>query len=221
LRQLALVSRFEAWAAEELTGRTDASRAEAARLNRLLSGWFSTISVLVSDATVEIAATPRFRPGERSVDPQARVRLDRAEWARAACRTRRPRLHGTWNDAEILGALRAWSETHGRSPTSMEWVRAGPNQPNSLTVKRHFGSWPRALRRAGLKAHVQEVPPRNYPWTDADVLRALRDWTVEQGRPPEWAEWLRAVPGRPCCKTVCDHFGGWKAGLEAAGLRPT
>ncbi len=59
-----------------------------------------------------------------------------------------------WDDAEIIGALRAWAETNGRTSAHGDWYVADANRPNSQTVLRHlrhFGTWKTALRRAGLK----------------------------------------------------------------------
>jgi Homing endonuclease associated repeat len=219
IRQLDAVNRFEAWAAQEMTGRTVASRAEASKLNRLLETWFSAIQVLVNSTTVEIQVTHRLPAGQASGPRTSVVSLDRADWTRVACHVGRQRLrHSSWDDAEILGALQAWTESNGRSPTWVDWVHAGPARPNSLTVQRHFGRWDRALRRAGLARYVPAVPPRNRAWSDAEVIQALSDWAREHGRPPMWHEWLRAAPGRPCNVTVSEHFGTWKAGLATAGF---
>jgi hypothetical protein len=166
-----------------------------------------------------IQVTHRHPAGEVTTPRQAAVHLDRADWTRVACHVGRQRLRfSAWEGAEILGALRAWAETNGRSPTWIDWVKAGDGRPNSLTVQRHFGRWQRALRLAGLASYAPIVPPRNSPWTDAEVIQALRDWAGEHGRAPMWHEWLRSAPGRPCNQTVREHFGGWTAGLVAAGL---
>jgi hypothetical protein len=168
---------------------------------------------------VEIAVTRRTSTGEPSSSRQAVRRLDRADWTRVACHIGRRRLRcGAWDDAEILGALQAWAETHGRSPTSIDWVKADVDRPNSLTVRRHFRNWTRMLRLAGLQPYVPATQPRNFAWTDSEVIQALRDWAAEHGRPPEWHEWLRSAPGRPCNQTVREHFGSWNLGLTAAGL---
>jgi DNA invertase Pin-like site-specific DNA recombinase len=219
MRQLDAVTRFEAWTAEELTGRTDASRAEASKLNGLLASWFSAILLRVDSTKVELEVTDRLPAGQATGPRTTMVRLDRADWTRVACHIGRRRLrHSSWEDAEILGALQAWTEKNARSPTWIDWVHAGPARPNALTVQRHFGRWDRALRRAGLARYVPVVPPRNWAWSDAEVIQALRDWAGEHGRTPRWHEWLRATPGRPCNNTVYEHFGSWTAGLTAAGL---
>lgn len=70
-------------------------------------------------------------------------------------------------------------------------------------------------------------------WTDEAILRALRAWAEEMGRPPrrqEWTgerpgdappgqrKWMREHPYWPSSSCVADHFGSWTKALHAAGL---
>lgn len=70
-------------------------------------------------------------------------------------------------------------------------------------------------------------------WDDEGILRALRDWTNETGRPPrrqEWCgqqpeiaeagqrQWMREHPYWPSSSCVAAHFGSWSKALQAAGL---
>jgi hypothetical protein len=55
-----------------------------------------------------------------------------------------------WSDEEILAALKAWAELHGRAPARAEWFHAASERPNTTTVARHFGGWRNGLRAAGL-----------------------------------------------------------------------
>lgn len=207
-RQLEEVGRFEAWSTEVLAGTTEQSRRQVDGLSALLARWFADIGVSVSAAEVTIEAVRRFPLDAPRAARTASVSLDRLDWARVACLTGRRRLRcGGWDDVEILGAIRAWAELHGRAPGSQDWVNGGGFWPTSKTVRRHFRSWRVALRRAGVKAHGPDGPPRNWGWSDEDILEALRAWTREHGRPPRWHEWARAAPGRPCTATVETHFG--------------
>jgi hypothetical protein len=70
-------------------------------------------------------------------------------------------------------------------------------------------------------------------WSDEAILRALRDWTEEVGRPPrrqDWCgeqphnaqaaqrKWMREHPYWPSSSCVAAHFGSWSKALHAAGL---
>jgi hypothetical protein len=215
VRRLDAVRSFRAWADQERQGRTEESRAEARTLNRLLRTWFTGVTIDMDEASIEITAHRRSGAGEFAPPPAA-AHFDRRELARLGYR--RHRRHQQWGEAEIVGALQAWAETHGRSPTWTEWRKADAMHPGSITVIQRYGKWSRALRRAGLKPSEPTMPPRNWPWKDMEIITALRDWTAEHGRLPTWADWLGATPRHPCTHTVQEHFGNWRNGLVAAGL---
>jgi DNA invertase Pin-like site-specific DNA recombinase len=217
-RQLESVERFEAWAEEEARGRTDISRAEAPRLGQLLHTWFAEASVFSDERTIKITVKHRA-PSECAPAGQNEAELDRISWTRVACETGKQRLRfHAWDDAEIIAALQAWAAAHGHSPTWSDWGIAEADHPNGRTVKRHFGSWSEALREAGLAPYVPSSCPRNYAWSDAEVIEALQAWASRNGRPPRWGDWRRATDERPCNQTVVDHFGAWRKGLALAGL---
>src|SRR6202035_3938475 len=113
-RELQQAERLRAWVDQEANGRTDSSRAEARELAVLVRGWFATVTVRVEPDAVVIVAIRR-----RNIGPpagQVEVRVDRAAWVRFTAPgsrlARRP-----WNRAELIGALQAWADAHGRSPT--------------------------------------------------------------------------------------------------------
>jgi DNA invertase Pin-like site-specific DNA recombinase len=217
-RQLEAVDRFEQWAAHELEERSEATRTETVKLNRLLRSWFQSVSVAVDETGVEIRATrPATRDGRQATETGARV--DLREWARSAPRERRVHPpNRKWPQAEILGALQAWADKHGRSPRFSDWRQSGPFHPSSLTVRKKFGTWPDALRQAGLTPTFPIKVPRNYAWDERAMVRALQDWVDDHGRPPTFRAWRQATPDRPCGETIRVHFGSFRAGLMAAGL---
>jgi hypothetical protein len=220
-RQLAAVSRFEAWAAEQLAGHPEVPRAATDELNKLLKSWFAEVTVDVTQEDVQISVVRRVPADAPRAHREASARFDRLDWTRVACLVNRLRLRsGAWDDVEILGAMQAWAQINDRSPTYMDWVKGNGSWPTSRTVLRHFGKWSRALRRAQLPPHHPETFPRNHPWTDQEVIQALRQWAGEHDQPPSWHDWLKASTERPCTGTVESHFGGWTTGLVAAGLAP-
>ena len=219
-RQFDAVSRFESWTATELSGRTAASAAEIPELRRLLSTWFSRIVVDMDAEAVEISAMRRVTGEVPDSDSftETSVRFGRAEWTRVACHVRRKRIRSrAWDDAEILGAMQAWAETNGRSPTWTDWQQGQGKWPTTRTVVR-LKTWNHAVRAAGLMPYLPTVPPRNHPWTDQQVVQALQRWAAKYRRPPKSFEWYRSELGRPCIQTVEKHFGSWRAALAAAGL---
>jgi len=216
-RQLEAITHFEAWAQQELEGRSERSRAETRRLNRLLRSWFSQIAISMTASTVTIMAHPRVA-GSQHARPK-RVCIERSAWMRYAPTQRRPHPTGSaWDHASIIGALQAWADEHRRSPLFSDWRKGGDYHPTSLTVRKHSRTWGSALRRAGLKPNHPRKVGSNWPWPEPDIVQALTRWTAENGRPPTWADWQLATRERPCTETVRKHFGSFTGGLRAAGL---
>jgi hypothetical protein len=142
------------------------------------------------------------------------VRFERRDCPRYAPESRRGRVHRSWEESEMIDALRAWADQHGRSPKLTDWFFNDADRPTSHTVRRRFGSWTKALKHAGL-----EPARRNCGWESDDIARALRTWTEEHGRPPKNVDWRRAKQTHPSDVTVRAHFGTWERALAAAGVR--
>jgi Homing endonuclease associated repeat len=222
-RRLDLVRSVESWAAHERTGRTDSSRAKTRELNAELRTRFGRVSVAMDGRYVDIVAHRRASKTGRNDERRIHARFDRREARRYLPLARRSKLlHRIWDDAEIIASLQDWAAANGRSPKCTDWSRASWDRPDDLTVRRHFGGWRKALRRAGLKPDGREydrAAPRCYKhWSTSAVVRALQDAARAAGRPPRSTEWFRAAPDHPCSTTVRERFGSWTAAVEAAGL---
>lgn len=164
-RQLELARRTQGWAAQESAGRSDASREETRELNSLLRGCFARVCIVMDRWAITIVAHRRTDRGPLPIE----VQFEHRDYFRHAPESRRTRVHKTWEDSEMLDALRTWAKEHGRSPKLTDWFFADPDRPTCHTVRRRFGSWRKALRRAGLKpaARVSRYstrkPDERYP----------------------------------------------------------
>jgi Homing endonuclease associated repeat len=56
-----------------------------------------------------------------------------------------------WNEDAVLDAIRAWHARHGRTPGVADWRNAGYGHPAFTTVIDRFGSWNKAIERAGFQ----------------------------------------------------------------------
>jgi len=100
--RLELARRPQGWAAQERAGRTDASRGETRELNHLLPACFSGVSLAMDHQAVTIVAYRRTSGAPVPVE----VRFHRRDCPRYAPECRRGRVHRTWEDSEIINALR-------------------------------------------------------------------------------------------------------------------
>jgi DNA invertase Pin-like site-specific DNA recombinase len=215
-RQLEVSLSFEAWARVEPAQRTDATREETRKLNRLLHSWFANVTLAMHSHSVVITA--HHQPSSDTSDRSGPIemRFDRREWIRWSPMARQiKRIRTKWTDPEILGALQAWSDTHGHAPKGTDWPRGESGRPTEGTVRRRFGTWRRALIIAGLQPTTTQT---RYRWSDTDIITALQTWATLHRRPPAHTDWSRGSLDHPGKTTVHNHFGSWQAGLQAAGL---
>jgi len=57
----------------------------------------------------------------------------------------------------ILVAVRKWAELHGRPPLASDWSVSGVGWPKVGSVVNAFGSWGKAIERAGLERPAQST----------------------------------------------------------------
>jgi hypothetical protein len=158
-RRLEFARRTQSWATQERAGRTDVSRSETRDLNHLLRSCFSGVSLAMDHQAVTIVAQRRTNGAPLPVE----VRFHRRDCPRYVPESRRGRVHRTWEDSEIIDALRTWADEHGRSPKLTDWFFTHPDRPTSHTVRRRFGSWTEALKRARLKPAARVSRPSAPP----------------------------------------------------------
>lgn len=70
-----------------------------------------------------------------------------------------PRFHRRWDRDLIATALASWAKENGRPPTASDTARA-MTIPATHTVERHFGTWAKGLRAAGLPTPRRPKPSR-------------------------------------------------------------
>lgn len=66
-----------------------------------------------------------------------------------------PGLNVEWTPERIVGAIKRYSDEHGRQPVSNEWLIDRPEYaPPVSTVINRFGSWSAAIKAAGFETRV-------------------------------------------------------------------
>jgi hypothetical protein len=148
----------------------------------------------------------------------------------ADCSRRRRRR---WTEQDVLAAVREWHTLTGAPPTVADWspahapaghqgarrYRSEPGRwPSAALVARRFGSFPAAIRRAGL--HPPPPGPRRR-WTEERIVAAIESWVKRAGTPPTRTDWSHAGPGHPAASTVYRVIGPWRRALAKAGVPST
>lgn len=114
----------------------------------------------------------------------------------------------SFTDDELLAELRVVAEKLGtKSVTVEEFNRHG--MMNAETIRRRFGSWQRAVEKAGLV--ISNLGKR---YSETDYLEnLLKAWT-HYGRQPTYGEMDRA-PSRIRAKAYEAKWGTWRKALKA------
>lgn len=214
-RHESLVRRLHEWGQAQWLAATAERRRQTLDLNVELRELFAAVHVHDAVRETVITAQLRHTPTDGWSPAPLEVRIDRRAWARGAGHRQRPQA--TWSNEEIIAALQEWAAAHGRPPNASEWLAGSPDRPGSLCVRRRFGSWERALRKAGIKPNHRR---QGRYWSDVEMIHALKSWTNLNGRLPRAGDWKRARKSHPCSRSVSQRFGSFGAAVAAAGLVP-
>lgn len=154
------------------------------------------------------------RPSQWTLDlprwpPASAGRIVFGSWANLLLAAGFTVYNPPWTHDEVLDAIRAWAREHGKAPPKQTWDTTDGTHPSSATVRRMFGTFSEAVRRAGLE-------PGRELWTPERITAAVRAFVDDHGRPPTQTEWRESAPDHPCLSTVHNRFGSWAAAIKSA-----
>lgn len=111
------------------------------------------------------------------------------------------------NDGELLEDMRRCAKAIGKDTiTIAEYERIGKASPS--TLQRRFGSWPKALERAGLRPSRSKIGI-----TDEELFGNIRSLWMDLGRQPRYTE-VRSPRSRFSASTYENRFGSWLRALK-------
>lgn len=114
----------------------------------------------------------------------------------------------SFTDDELLAELWAVAEKLGAKAVTIEQFNRHGTM-NAETIRRRFGSWQRAVEKAGLT-----ISNRGKRYSETDYFEnLLKAWT-HYGRQPTYGEMDRA-PSRIRAKAYEAKWGTWRKGLKA------
>lgn len=117
-----------------------------------------------------------------------------------------------YTDEEILKTIQDFYIENPENPSREQYKRSG-RKPSIATIEDRFGSWSEALKRAGLKP----IKVRNKPYTDEEMLEALRNFYKENGNSISYVAYEQS--GKiPSASVIRNRFGSWNEALRKANL---
>lgn len=109
---------------------------------------------------------------------------------------------------KMVVLLKAAARDLGRVPT-LEDMHGREGCPHPGTFRHRFGSWPKALRAAGL------IPPER-SYTDGELIALLQSAEERLARSPTKRA-FDAIDGYPRSGLYVRRFGSWEEALRSAG----
>lgn len=110
-------------------------------------------------------------------------------------------------DEELLEDLRRSAKTLGRETITMaEYEEVGKTHPS--TIQRRFGSWPNALKLAGLQPSRSKIGI-----SDDELFENIKSLWISLGRQPRYTE-VKAPNSLFSTGTYENRFGSWSKALD-------
>jgi len=152
---LTLLLDFYAWCGKDLQGQLHGEPAQTSRLTRVLGRWFTRVMLRTTTSGIEIQPLLSARipvTGDEAPRADPAPAYAKPDTWRAAMQLSGHGHRGKdpWHPGEIIHALNAWAEEHGRAPHTRDWAHATPQHPSYTTAIDRFGRWNAALAAAGL-----------------------------------------------------------------------
>ena len=109
-------------------------------------------------------------------------------------------------DEELLEDLRRSVKSLGRETITMaEYEEVGKTHPS--TIQRRFGSWPKALKLAGLQPSRSKIGI-----SDDELFENIKSLWISLGRQPRYTE-VKAPSSLFSAGTYENRFGSWSKAL--------
>ncbi len=109
-------------------------------------------------------------------------------------------------DEELLEDLRRSAKALGRETITMaEYEEVGKTHPS--TIQRRFGSWPKALKLAGLQPSRSKIGI-----SDDELIENIKSLWISLGRQPRYSE-VKAPSSLFSAGTYENRFGSWSKAL--------
>lgn len=120
--------------------------------------------------------------------------------------TRRMR-HNDYTEQQLIEKLKEATERLGKVPSFHE-MNNMDDTPRAETYRRRFGSWGKALKKAGYEDRAESEREYEPEYTDDELLGALADYFKKHGERPFIRNW-KEKEGIPDHRTIRNHFGSW------------
>ena len=124
-----------------------------------------------------------------------------------------PKDNRRYTDEALIKLLQAKVERLGQVP-KLENIESDVNMPSATAYIRRFGSWNKALEKAGFS------PKGRLRYTDDELIEMLGAEAERLGRVPKMED-LESNATMPSARTYANRFRSWNEALKLAGILPS
>lgn len=125
------------------------------------------------------------------------------------------RKNQSYTDEQLLDELRNFTIENGRIPSGRDFD-INKNYPSKTVYSNWFGSWNKALEKAGLNINMKMT---DSSITDHELIKKLIQFYNEDGKAPARRDFVKN-PKYPSFKMYQKRFGSWMKALKIAKLDP-
>ena len=127
------------------------------------------------------------------------------------------------SDEAMLKLMQDKGTALGRAPTMAE-VDDDPNMPNASSYEKRFGSYNKAVEKAGLRPNDRHYSVNNKTicrenLSDDELIELMIDKARRLGKTPTRAD-VNSDPNMPSADTYRRRFGTYTNAVIRAGLKP-
>lgn len=120
-----------------------------------------------------------------------------------------------WTNKQLLDIIRKFEKKNGRVPRCSDCNRYN-HLPNYATFKKRFGSFNRAIIKAGFYPRLNS---NDRAWTRDNLIKGLQSYAKKIGRAPTYGE-LRDAGLPYGLRSWLRHFPSFNDAVIVAGLTP-
>jgi hypothetical protein len=117
-------------------------------------------------------------------------------------------------DEDVLKELQRIAKLLNKNTVGIEDIRSHSDIMSEWTVRRRFGSWTKAMKKAGLEISEWHKPA----YSDEEYFENLLNVWTQYGRQPLYGE-MSVAPSKIKAFTYARRFGNWRKALEAFVFR--
>ncbi|MGD0519462.1 MAG: HNH endonuclease [Thermoguttaceae bacterium] len=114
-----------------------------------------------------------------------------------------------YTDEQLINELQRIAKLPGIDVLSRETFKKYKKISSATNIERRFGSWSKALKKAGLS-----ITPSQSRYSNEDLFKNLLNTWTHYGRQPTVTE-MSEHPSKITPATYSNRFGNWRKALEA------